>query len=65
MSNFDFLDKICPKRAFLVQNKKREHQYGMQHIQISLTAKFHVKLVVLIFGPNLPKKGIFGLKQEK
>ena len=35
------------------------------HIPISLGAKLQVKLTILFFGPNWPKKGIVGLKQKK
>ena len=43
-----FLDKICPKRVFPVENRKSE-LYGILHIRISLNTKFQPKLTILIF----------------
>ena len=63
--NFDFLDQICPKRVFLVKNRKSEHHHWIPLIQISLGTKFQLKLTILIFWPDLPKKGFSGLKQKK
>ena len=45
-----------PKKLFQVENKKSERRHGILHILISLDAKFQLKLIILSFGPNLPKK---------
>ena len=62
--NFDFLDQISPERLFPVESGKKEHRHGILHIQISLGTKFYFKLTILIFGLNLLKKDISGLKQK-
>ena len=46
--NFDFLDQVCPKRVFSLSNRKSEHHLRIQHIQINLDAKFHLKQKILI-----------------
>ena len=63
--NFNFLDKIYPKRAFPVENKKSEHHHWVLHIRITLSIKFHLKLKILNFWPSLPKKGISSRKWKK
>ena len=61
--NFDFLDQICPKGIFPVQNKKSEHHQWTFHIQISLATKFQLKLTILFFWTKFwPKNCIFDLK---
>ena len=62
--NFESLEQIWLKKAFLAQNRKDEHQHSILHIQISLSIKFHF-IQFWILGPNLPKKGVSGLKQKK
>ena len=64
-SNFEFLDEICPRKIFMVKNRKIEHHHWIPLIQISLGTKFQLKLTILIFWPDLPKKGFSGLKQKK
>ena len=49
----------------MVKNRKSEHHHWIPHIQISLGTKFQLKLTILIFWPDLPKKGFSGLKQKK
>ena len=44
------------------RSKTEEQHHQILHIRNSLGAKFHFKLTILIFGPNLLKKGISGLK---
>ena len=43
---------------------KSEHQYWIPHNQISQGTKFQFKLAMLIFAPNMHRKGISGLKQK-
>ena len=50
---------------FPVQSRTNENYYRFQHIPISQGTKYHLKQVVLIFGGNLPKKGIFDPKHKK
>ena len=54
---------FCAKfvQIFLVENWKSEHHHWILHIRISLGIKFHIELTILIFVPNLPKKGISSL----
>ena len=47
------------------QNRKSEHHHWIPLIQISLGTKFQLKLTILIFWPDLSKKGFSGLKQKK
>ena len=58
--NLHFLDQICPKRVFPVKTEKSEHDQWILHIRIYISTKFQLKLTVLIFWTNLPKKGISG-----
>ena len=44
---------------------KSSHHCGILNIHISLHTKFHLSRTTLIFSPNLPKKGISGIKQKK
>ena len=43
---------------------EKEHRHQILHIRNSLGTTFQLKLTILIFGPNLLKKGISGLKQK-
>ena len=45
-----------------MRNRTHENYYQILCIRISLASNFHLKQAVLIFGQNLPKKGIFGPK---
>ena len=65
LNNFEFLDQICPRKILMVKNRKIEHHHFIPHIQVSLGTKFQLKLTILIFWPDLPKKGFSGLKQKK
>ena len=49
----------------MVKTRKTEHHHWVPLIQISLGTKFQLKLTILIFWPDLPKKGFSGLKQKK
>ena len=49
IGHFDFSGEICPKNIFPVQNSKSEYHHRIQHIRISLVAKFHLKQRNLIF----------------
>ena len=62
---FWILDQICPRKVFKVKNRKSEHHHWILHIQVSFGTKFSLKLTILIFWPDLPKKGFSGLKQKK
>ena len=64
LNNFEFLDQICLRKIFMVKNRKSEHHW-IPLIQISLGTKFQLRLTILIFWPDLPKKGFSGLKQKK
>ena len=59
--SFSFNDKICPKMAFPVKNRKSQQHHWITHTQISLGIKFQFKLAILIFWANLPKK-VFPVK---
>ena len=48
--DFRFLDQICPRKMFMVENGKSKHYHWILHIQISL---------------NLPEKVIFGQIEKK
>ena len=65
IENFDILDEICQKRVFPVDNGKSEHHGCILHIPITLAPYFTFLSQFWIFGPNSPKKGIFGQKREK
>ena len=52
-------------KVFPVENWKSEHHWWLRHIWISPGNKFQLKLAILIFGPNLSKKGCFQSKSEK
>ena len=60
--NFDFLDQICPKKAFPVKNRKREHYHEILNIPISLSTKFQLKLTILSFWIKFTQKGYFQLR---
>ena len=62
---FWYFGSNLPKKVFPVKNWKSEHNHWIPHIQISFGTKFPIKLTILIFGPDLPKKGSSGLKQKK
>ena len=62
---FWFLGQICLNMIFLVENRKCKLQYWILHTRISLGNKFLLKHKILIFGPNMPKRGIFDLKQTQ
>ena len=47
-----------------MENGKSIHYHLILHIRISLDTKFQLKLTILIFGPNLLKKGISSMKQK-
>ena len=60
-----FQNKIFPKRAFLVEKRKRQHHRWVAHIRISVDTKFRLKLTVLIFCTKFPQKSNFWSKIEK
>ena len=62
--DFDFLDRICPKRVLSVQNRKGEHHHGILHVQIICDTKFQFRLKILKFKSHLTKKGISNRKQK-
>ena len=49
----------------MVKNGKIEHHHWIPFIQIILGTNFQLKLIILIFWPDLPKKGFSGLTQKK
>ena len=56
---------ICLKRVFPVKNRKSKLHYRIQHIRISLSTKFHLKLLILIFSTKFAQKRISGQKPKK
>ena len=60
-SNFEFLDEICPRKIFMVKNRKIEHHHWIPLIQISLGTTFHLKLAILT---RFTQKGFFWSKTE-
>ena len=65
LNNFEFLDQICPRKIFMVKNRKSEHHHWTPHIQISLGTKFQLKLTILIFLTRFIQKEFFWSKTEK
>ena len=63
--NFDILDQVCPKKVFLVENRKREHHHWILRIWIGLSTKFQAKLSILIFWTKFAQKRYFWSKAEK
>ena len=57
--------QICPKRVFLVENRKGEQHHGLLHFQTGLSIKFLPKLTIFIFWTKFTQKGISRLKQKK
>ena len=51
----DFLDQICPKRVFLVQNRKNKDHHQIQHIWILLDPKFYRNQTICIFWKKTKK----------
>ena len=52
------------KRVFL-KHKKNEHHHRIPHCRNSLGTKFQLNKEPYIFGSNLPKNGISGVKQKR
>ena len=44
--------------------EKSEQHHWILYIRISVGTKFRLKLAISIFWPNLPQKGISGVKQK-
>ena len=59
--HFWILDQICPEKVFRIKTKRIEHLRWILHIRISLSTKFQLNRQFSIFGPNLPKMGIYSL----
>ena len=51
-----FLDQICSKKINPVQNRKSEHHHRIQHIQISVNTKFHLKQTTFPFLAKIAQK---------
>ena len=51
-------------KVLSVENRKSEYHHWIQQIQFSLAAKFHLKQTIMIFGPNLPQKGIIPVQNR-
>ena len=64
LNNFEFLDQICPRKKFMVKNRKSEH-HQIPLIQISRSTKFRPKLTTLFFLTRFTQKGFFWFKTEK
>ena len=50
---------------FTVKNRKSEQHHWVLHSRISLSTKFHLKLIILIFGTKFAQYGWFQYKTEK
>ena len=50
---------------FTVKNRKSEQHHWVLHIRISLSNKFYLKLIILIFGTKFAQYGWFQYKTEK
>ena len=61
-NNFEFLDQIDSIRVFLFQNSTNEHHHQIQHIWISLEAKFYLKQRILSFWTKFTQKVYFPSK---
>ena len=64
-NNFDFLEKICPKRVFPVYKRKDEHHHRISFIRVSLASKFQNKQTILNFWTKFAQKWYFRWKREK
>ena len=53
---FWILGQICPRRVFMVKNKKSEYHHWILHIRISLGTKFQLKLTNSSFDKIKPKR---------
>ena len=56
--NSQFINQIYLKGVFPVKNGKSERHHWNLYIRISLSSKFQLKQIILIFKTNLPNKGI-------
>ena len=65
LNNFEFLDQICPRKIFMVKNRKSEHHHWIPLIQISLGTKFQLKLKMLTFLTRFTQKELLWSKTEK
>ena len=59
------MTKICPKRVFSLENRKRHHHQWTVYIRISLGNKFQLKVKILILWTKFAQKGYFWWKTEK
>ena len=48
---------IIEKRVFLVQKKKFGHNHRIQQVRISVSMKFYLKQIILIFCTKFAQKG--------
>ena len=63
--NFYFLNQICPRRVFLITNRKSEHYHSILHVRISVSTKFLLKLIILFFWAKFAQKENFQPKKVK
>ena len=54
-----------PKKVFLVKKWNSEHHHWVPHIEISLSTKFLLKLIILIFLTRFAPKRLFWSRIEK
>ena len=47
------MDQIFPKKSISVRKQKTEQHHWIQHIRISLSTKFQLQLIILIFWNKL------------
>ena len=62
---FLFLDQICPKKVFLVKNRKVSITIELWIFKLVQVPSFSSNLLFWFFGPNLPKNNAFGQKWKK
>ena len=64
MKNLSFPTKFTQKSVFWVKNKKCEHHQWIPQIRISLSTKFQLKMVILIFWIKVAQKRYFPSKKK-
>ena len=65
-NNFKFFDQICPRKIFMVKNRKVEHHHHqILLIQIGLSTEFQFKLTILSFLTGFNQKEFSWSKTER
>ena len=50
---------------FISSSKQKEYNHRIPRTRITFSSNLYLKQTILVFGPNLIKKSIPGLKQKK